>query len=299
MQLALAYITSIVTTVLPTIFLIQVLKPRFRPWIVLLAALFVSVVLNGIRLAPNLDGYLNGTLGGINFLILAVLFPFVCFRDAVWRRLLFSLIFHTLLVLCDGALGLIFSPIYGTDFAAFPSPIILAYLFLFALSYTVLAAFCAVAAKTLGKGRFRLYYFLFILLPASQYLIVVQYFFSLSNLFLLGGILLGIAADLALFIFAVNRDESFALAERLQAVEHTMELEQQYYESLEQEQRELSLFRHDFNNHLAVIHRLIAVGDTASANEMIQSLSDDLHDAAPMKYCANAVFGSPTPKASI
>ena len=286
MQLALAYITSMVTTVLPTIFLIQVLKPRFRPWIVLLAALFVSVVLNGIRLAPNLNGYLNGALGGINFLILAVLFPLVCFQDTVWRRLLFSLIFHTLLVLCDGALGLIFSPIYGTDFAAFPSPIILAYLFLFILSYTILATFCVVAARTLGKGRFQLYYLLFILLPTSQYLIVVQHFFSLSNLFLIGGILLGIAADLTLFIFAVNRDESFTLAERLRTVEHTMELEQQYYESLAQEQQELSLFRHDFNNHLAVIHRLIAEGDTSSAKEMIQALSDDLQDAALMKYCA-------------
>ena len=287
MQLALAYLTSIVTTVLPTIFLTRVLNHRFRTRIVHLAALIVSVILNGIRLAPNLNGYLNGALGGINFLILAVLFPLVCFRDAVWRRLLFSLIFHTLLVLCDGALGLIFSPIYGTNFAAFPSPIILSYLFLFILSYTILATFCVVAARTLGKGRFRLYYLLFILLPASQYLIVVQHFFSLSNLFLIGGILLGIAADLALFIFAVNRDESFALAERLRTMEHTTELEQQYYESLAQEQQELSLFRHDFNNHLAVIHRLIAEGDHSSAKEMIQALSDDLQDAAPMKYCAN------------
>ncbi|MCL2501483.1 MAG: hypothetical protein FWE90_14265, partial [Defluviitaleaceae bacterium] len=57
---------------------------------------------------------------------------------------------------------------------------------------------------------------------------------------------------------------------------HMMELEQSQYREVEKRHEEFTKIRHDFNNQLAVIGRLMRNGEESTARDMIDTLSHEI-----------------------
>ena len=51
-----------------------------------------------------------------------------------------------------------------------------------------------------------------------------------------------------------------------------MEMEREYYRSLEASREETARFRHDFNNQLAVVKRMLRAGDIENSKELVGQL---------------------------
>jgi len=172
----------------------------------------------------------------------------------------------------------------------------LLYIFTFLSLFLVLGFFALKMWRRLLLKKFELFYLLFIILPmGQQFSLALVVHPNMGNplfgIFLkitpdvnavyhnhaLIGILLCLAADLVLLVYAISQEKRTAMEGELREIRYQMELEQSHYRELELRREELVKIRHDFNNQLASIGQLIRLGEDGPARELIDSLEAEIN----------------------
>ena len=90
------------------------------------------------------------------------------------------------------------------------------------------------------------------------------------------GASISLVAFIVLFYYILSHDKRAAIEAELTETHRVIELEQAHYFELEQKSEEMAKIRHDFNNQLAIISRLIRSGEDSSARDMISTLSKEI-----------------------
>lgn len=70
-----------------------------------------------------------------------------------------------------------------------------------------------------------------------------------------------------------------------------LQLQKNYYEELERNQNQIRKFRHDLNNHLAVVEQLLQEKDIPTATKYFEKMASDIR-TANRKFCENSVVNA-------
>lgn len=124
-----------------------------------------------------------------------------------------------------------------------------------------------------------------IIFPLSQMIMTV----SIENTLMFGytlsainvvGFALGILADLVMIAAFEAQDRKEKLERKLYKIQYLYELEQIYFMSVEEQQKNMEKIRHDFRNQLSMISYLVEQGDLANkklAEQLMEQLKADVN----------------------
>ena len=164
------------------------------------------------------------------------------------------------------------------------------------VAFSLLLGFLSLAMwRRILMRKFHLFYLFFIALPMGQRYSLANtihpgmgdWFFGILINFVddaataygilsLFGIIICIAADIAIFQYILSHDKRAAIEAELQETRRAMELEKIRYGELERQNEELAKIRHDFNTQLAAVIWLACVGEENTAREMISALTGEV-----------------------
>lgn len=92
------------------------------------------------------------------------------------------------------------------------------------------------------------------------------------------GISLGLVSSLAILYYVIYYNKRAEFEAELRQTKRAMELEQAKYSEIEERSEELVKIRHDFNNQLASVRRLVRMGDKVTAKELMDALSAEINN---------------------
>ena len=119
----------------------------------------------------------------------------------------------------------------------------------------------------------------------NQYLTLLTHGLSGFNPLATFGVLIMLIGNIAILQIILTNSKKAEMDRQLQETRHKMELEQSHYKQVEQRRAELTKIRHDFNNQLATIERLMKSGNESSAQEMVSALSKKIQQTNENPYC--------------
>lgn len=170
------------------------------------------------------------------------------------------------------------------------------YLFTFLTLFVLLGFLSLKIWHRLLLQKPRLFYILFIALPMGQmyalahvmhpnmgdliFGILIMFDTApeiIYHILALFGISIGLVATVAILYYVLSYNKREAIDAELRETKRIMEREQVHYTELEQRSEELAKIRHDFNNQLASVTRLVRSGDRASAQELVLALSQEIN----------------------
>jgi len=258
----------------------------------------ISLVSAGIA-AVTMPRYLWGIFTGaarLYLLFLAVLvlliLPLFLFQGKLWKRLLLNFYFWGLQVLCDSLAYFTCLEQDASQYLAWDIRWRLVYIAVGLSSFALMGMLSVFIMKRLYMKQFHLFYLLFLVFPLSLWLLLFCYIYQLSSQVWTFGIALSITAQAMLLRMLISLEKKAALEQELKDVRHTMELEQLHYQAVEKRREELARIRHDFNNHLAAIGRLVAEGEEQDAQQMIRRLAEDISSTRENPYCGIPVINA-------
>ena len=122
------------------------------------------------------------------------------------------------------------------------------------------------------------------ILLTSYVLFGAGYFFR--PILWLIGMFFALLVTLPLGIYTAFKDRKLAHEKELEEIRHHIELEKAHYLEIERRRDELAKLRHDFNNQLATIARLVRSGEDVNAQAMISTLADEIRRTQEYTYCS-------------
>lgn len=226
---------------------------------------------------------------GLSFFLQMVILPMILYRAAWWKCICLALYFMMGPILAEG-FALSFFRIAPEEL--YQGGKLIAYItvcFVICAFFDILSV---LAFRFVAMRRFRIFYLLFIIFPVSWLLLVQYVLLSLPDIVFFTALMLGFLSCLALLYYTVEQEKKVALEQELRDVRHTMELEQSHYRAMEERREELARIRHDFNNQLAVIGRLVETGEKEDAGQMIRRMAEDIAHTKENPYCAIPVVNA-------
>lgn len=225
------------------------------------------------------------------------------FKGELWKRLIIYWFFDTIKVMCEASA---FAPIlmyqsyhgyndrWSDMMAVIESSTMLKifYMLVFCSVLLLLGSLSVKIWRKLLLQKFQPFYLLLIALPIGQgyslALVIHPGMGSLLTGALMGigldvdasysihsllGILICIVSDIAIFFYAIALEKKAFLDKELSETRRQMEMEQVKYRDIERQSEELTKIRHDFNNQLASIARMVRSGEGDAARDLSDSLS--------------------------
>jgi signal transduction histidine kinase len=271
------------------VFFTQILQYRLKVW---QAAVIVVVTAIPAAIRVNIEPgglVLVLAIGGTLVSYAAIM---LMYKGKWWHKLLTISYFTAVMFLSEALVLHFFGSIL--NYAEFE------YISVEGITMSVLASIVIILLGSLSVfiwraisiRKFRLYYVLFFIFPISQVATIQGYQHRELAALWLSGILISMIANLILLVYIVSLEKKTAVEEELRETRHAMELEQSHYRGAEQRREELSKIRHDFNNQLAVIGRLVRSGEQGTAQEMITALSKDIIETDENLYCNTPVINA-------
>ena len=231
---------------------------------------------------------------------------FFLFKGPFWRKYIMAYFFEIIKVICE---TMAFIPIFVTYTLRGYSggwPQMLSYMeagSILQLVYTaaVIALFALLGSMTariwrmLPIGKFHPFYLLFAALPIGQmyslsnvvhpgmgdwffgitYMLVDDAELSYSILSLFGAAVC-LAVSITMFCYILTHEKRMAVETELRETKRVLELERSRFNDIERQSEELMKIRHDFNNQLASIARLVRIGKDNAAQDLIDALSEEI-----------------------
>jgi len=105
------------------------------------------------------------------------------------------------------------------------------------------------------------------------------------DLLAVAGTMIMVIGNIAILQILITTSKKKEAEDELKKTRHAMELEQSHYRETEKRREELIKIRHDFNNQLSVISRLIRTGEENLAQDMISTLSKEIIETKENPYC--------------
>ena len=290
MNVLIIYLSSSLGLGMLLVFTSQLLPNRLNAWKIAALSLGLSITVLKYQMNWHSKSFM---LYNLVFLFITLTLPMFFYQGKLWKRYMVFASFMILLTLCDAMGGTILSFHYGGIDAVFSDTIPLLIYNVFTVSlYMIFGAAAVFTWRMIGTRKFQPFFLLFFILPIGQLIMVYSFLFTTWTVWGLMGILMSLAADLVLLIYTISQEKKTELEEELRETRHTMELEQSHYRDVEQRREELQKIRHDFNNQLASIGRLIRSGEEASAQDMIHALAEEIADTKENPYCAIPVVNA-------
>ena len=288
----LLYLTSpYVGVVIMFLFLRQIFPLKVEDWKM---PLYLSPMLLG-----HLPKYLFGSYSSIaqmcglaTGVLGCTLFPILLLEGKKWKTIANTFFFYGLQMLADCASYGIFGPRFGYVAEDYTAIQLFCYLGTTWSVYIFVCSICVFLSRTIMMQRFQPFYFLFLIFPFSQTILVFCGVFHIMNSLWVLGVIAGLGAEIALLGYTISQEKKAALEEELGKVRHMMELEQAHYKGVEDRQEEMARIRHDFNNQLATIGQLIRQGENSDAQHMIRLLADGISNTRENTYCAIPVINA-------
>lgn len=278
-------------------FMAQVLPLRRRwQWRMPAALLFVALS-SLLKLYWGMFGWQSFLIRLAAVPLLLVLMPLWLFQGPAWKRLVINLLLYSSQMLGEAVSVLLLIPLEVMESAeVFFLHMSTSQLLLYgALSLgTSLIMDCVIAAlaRSFTARRFSPIYLPVLFLPLCLWGMLMGHYLNFDSWIWLLCILLGGGATVILMYCIVSLEEKDALKERVRELRHAMELEQAYYRTIEERREELARIRHDFNNQLSAIGRLVAGGELEDARQMVSLLKENIAATRETPYCGIPVVNA-------
>jgi signal transduction histidine kinase len=146
-------------------------------------------------------------------------------------------------------------------------------------------AFVTMIRRIAVTRKLPLFILLFLILPVGQWITLYSFNFDEWSMLWLIGLLLGLAANVLLLIYAVSQEKKTAIEEELKETRHMMTLEKAHYEVIEQRREELAKIRRDFSGRLEAVAGLARLGADDTAREVIAALAAKIDGTQEKPYC--------------
>lgn len=289
------YILNFLAPLLGTAMLLQFLRAlldnSLGGWRVPVTALLLNLITIPRMLLPlGAVPTMLAVLAGVVAVVFVV--PLVFFRGKWWMRILLSLYLWTLLMLCDLLASSYFIPRLGENILNWSTGNTLIYMAASLLLFLLLGSLSVLVIRQFQARQFQPAYALFLLYPLSLWMLAYAYIFQNLRWLWLPGVLLSMAAQFALLANTLAQERLAEQEQELRNLRHTMELERNYYQMVDEKREELARIRHDFNNQLAAIGQLFRTGAEDDAQKMIAHLSKDIHQTRENVYCGVPVVNA-------
>lgn len=272
------------------LFYAQLMPSRINVWQMILVSTIISIPAL-IRLHVEWESNLNTVLTWAN-----IVFGFSCcffYIGKLWKRILLMCYFFAIVPLSEILIATLIMTFYKQDILSSTANRIsmtnLAIAALTQILIIILGALTVFVWRVIMTRKFQPFYLLFFVFPVGQFLMLYSFEFSVitttTTLPLMSGIIITMFADMMLLVYTLSNEKKTELEEELRETHHAMELEQSHYRGVENRREELLKIRHDINNQLASISRLIRTGEETSAQDLIKTLSDEIAGTIENPYC--------------
>lgn len=282
------YISGTFSTFLVFLCIGMVLQKRYGVWSCLLAAMFLDLIL----IPKFIFGFFTWqavACSCVAFVLQIFVIPALLYRAAWWKRLLLSFYFTIGSALVEGGVFVFF----GSDLdRIIDGGKLVSYIADSLILYTFFGILSVLLFRTISMRRFRVFYLLFIIFPMSWLLFIQYAFFPLPDMVFVAATALGFLGCFMLLHYTFEEEKKATLEQELRDIRHTMELEQAHYRAVEERREELARIRHDFNNQLAVIGRLVENGEKEDAEQMIRRMAEDIDHTKENPYCGIPVVNA-------
>ncbi len=265
-------------------------------------ALVVFPLLN-ITVSIALDN-LDSPVRSIVIYLLTFLPVFVCFKESKIFCFFSALIVNIILSVVD----IIWSSVFMAEIGYFPTKLeTKTWLsILFSAGCFFLFDMCAIPVCLLWRKKFKkkvhnkslTYFFLFPLgqiffLYACSYPTWSGSFQVFSNGFMVLAFVISIISDIAMFYALKESSKMEEMKLKVMEMEHSLEMQYQYYNSLTEKQKEIRQYRHDINNLVttveALVEKNISLSDGAA---MMEEMKEKAKGMAVPVYCANPIVNT-------
>lgn len=262
-------------TALMFFFIGQLLPLRISYWRIL-PRLLPLLLVNAVKLAFGSSSTAGQIATLFSFIFLLLIYPLWLLDGARWKRITVSSVFHVMQILGEGIVYVLLTPSYGTSIHEWTAAQTCIYFLSTWSVYTVICSVCVFLGRSLMLRQPDRFYLLYLALPSSQIILIYCAIFRIQNPLWLLGILLGLAAELALLHYSVLLRQRTKLEREVHRLRQAEKLEQLHYQALDAQREQLAHIRHDLNNSLAAIQYLIQNGERGAAQEMLLHLRADI-----------------------
>ena len=90
----------------------------------------------------------------------------------------------------------------------------------------------------------------------------------------------------------MSEGEKENMALQLSAMNNLYYAEAQHFKDVEKEDMLIAKIRHDMNNQLGVIQRLMDMGNTEQAKEMLSQITQQIHETTKKRWCGNHIVNA-------
>jgi signal transduction histidine kinase len=161
-----------------------------------------------------------------------------------------------------------------------------------ALILLLAAAAGIILRYAVSMRKVPVYLCMFLILPVSLLLMLRSFSFEGWSAYWLAGLLLGLASNFLLLVYAISQEKKTAAQEELRETRHRIELEESHYEAVERRREELGSIRRDFNEKLEAVAGLVCAGEDEEARESISALAESIGRTKENPYCAIPVINA-------
>lgn len=224
------------------------------------------------------------------FPVAMVILPLWIFQGPVWKRLVVNTLLYCAQMLGEALCVQLFIPLnIAANVDAFYLQMSVPQLLLYgALSQgatVIMDCVIVVFARSFTARRFSAIYLPVLFLPLCLWGMLLGHYLNFPSWVWVLCMLLGGGATVILLYYIVSLEEKDILREQVRELRHAMELEQAHYRLVEERREELARIRHDFNNHLSAIGRLVAGGELEDAQRMVTLLRENIAATWETPFC--------------
>lgn len=278
-------------------FMAQAVPLRKRWPLRISAVLVLSLITAAVKIHWGMFSPQSYWIRLVGLPIMSVIAPLLIFQGPVWKRLLVNALLYCSQMLGEAVCVQMMVPIGAAgNVDAYYAQMSVSQLLLYAAlsqgSSIILYTAITILARNLTARRFSFIYLPVLLFPLSLWGMMMAHFLSFGTWIWFVCIFLGGGGTVILLYYIISLEEKEALKEQIRALRHAIELEQAHYRTVEERREELARIRHDFNNHLSAIGRLIAGGEMEDAQQMLARLSEDVASTREMHYCSIPVVNA-------
>jgi len=161
-----------------------------------------------------------------------------------------------------------------------------------ALTVFLAAAIGVLIWRVFLTKRIPIFILLFLILPVGQLFMLYSFRFESWSVYWVLGVLLGLAANISLLVYAIVQEKKTATQEELKEAKHKMELEKAHYNATEKRREQLAEIRKDFNERLDVVSTLVSSGKEERARKMITDFADKISLTRENPFCTIPVVNA-------